>query len=78
MMRYIGHNKWTISWGMSIMGEAGQAGRRFPIYLLPEGQTYLSLLLKLGGHMLPVGIPATDVEGRELSHRERYTFPRAL
>ena len=42
---------------------------------LPEGQTYLSLL---GGHMLPVGIPATDVEGRELSHRERYTFPRAL
>ena len=38
----------------------------------------MSLLLKLGGHMLPVGIPATDVEGRELSHRERYTFPRAL
>lgn len=29
MMRYIGHNKWTISWGMSIMGEAGQAGRRY-------------------------------------------------
>ena len=41
-----------------------------------EGQTYLSLLVKLGGHMLPAGIPGPDVEGRELyslllSHRER-------
>ena len=30
---------------------------------LPEGQTYLSLLVKLGGHILPAGIPAPDVEG---------------
>ena len=43
---------------------------------LPEGYTYLSLPVKLGGHVLPAGIPAPDVEWRELyslllSHRER-------
>ena len=43
---------------------------------LPEAQTFLSLPVKLGGCVFPAGIPAPDVEGRELysllmSHRER-------
>ena len=47
-----------------------------------EGQTYLSLLVKLGGHMLPAGIPGPDVEGRELhsfllSYRERDYIPQS-
>ena len=46
-----------------------------------EGQTFLSLPVKLGGHFLPSGVPAPDVEGRELysllmSHRERDSFPQ--
>ena len=42
----------------------------------------LSLPLKLGGHIHPAGIPARDVEGRELyslllSHRERDSLPQS-
>ena len=49
---------------------------------LPEGQTYLSLLVKLGGHVIPAGILAPDVKGRELyslllSHRERDHLPQS-
>ena len=41
----------------------------------------MSLLVKLGFHVTPVGIPATEVEGRELysllmSHRERERLPQ--
>ena len=48
---------------------------------LPEGQTYLSLPVKPGGYVLPSGIPAPDVEGRELyslllSHSERDSLPQ--
>ena len=42
----------------------------------------LSLPLKLGGHIHPAGIPARDVEGRELyslllSHREKDRLPQS-
>ena len=41
----------------------------------------MSLLVKLGGHVIPAGIPAPDVEERELysllmSQRERDSFPQ--
>ena len=41
----------------------------------------MSLLVNLGGHVLPAGIPAPDVEGRELysllmSQRERDSVPQ--
>ena len=41
----------------------------------------MSLLVKLAGHVLPAGIPAPDVEERELylllmSHRERDSLPQ--
>ena len=47
----------------------------------PEGQTFLSLPVKLGGHVFPAGIPAPDVEGRQLysllmCHRERASIPQ--
>lgn len=33
-------------------------------WFLPEGKTYLGLLVKLArGHFLPSGIPAPDMEG---------------
>ena len=41
----------------------------------------MSLPVKLGGCVFPAGIPAPDVEGRELysllmSHRERESLPQ--
>ena len=41
----------------------------------------MRLPVKLAGHILPAGIPAPDVEGRELyslimSHRERDSLPQ--
>ena len=47
-----------------------------------RGQTHLSLLVNLaGGHILPAGIPALDMEGIELtsllmSHGERDSLPQ--
>ena len=47
----------------------------------PEGQTFFSLPVKLGGYVFPAGNPAPDAEGRELysllmSHRERNGLPQ--
>ena len=47
----------------------------------PEGQTFLSLPVKLGGHVFPAGIPAPDVVGTELysllmTDREKDSLPQ--
>ena len=50
-------------------------------WCLPEDQTYLGLPVNhAGGHILPAGLPALDMEGIELTsllmnHGEKDSFP---